>query len=416
MKTVFFTEEELLDIDYSYTNFKTKSTPKSNWRILCDTLNILIRAIVKDILSLPKRKKIKNRHLFVYDTSNELFPVIDIQKRMSNSLFINFTNYKEMRIPQSPGIFLSLLYLPHFFALIKQAENKELLRSGKYHFIDGLYRWWNIYLKIKRPKAIILTNDHLQYHRVLRLAAQKNNILTVYIQHASVTRNFPELDFDLALLEGKDAQHKYMKKRNSVDIRLVGMPKFDKYLPYIRKGEKIKSIGVCVNILDESSRIYSFCEKLREDFPDKTIFLRPHPRDVRKEFYDSLSTRYNLVMSDANKDISFEYLKNVDINIAAESSIHLEAALMNVYPVYFRFSNENRDYYGYQNRGLITEAFSSVKELSKFIETIQDKRPSVRNRAKYYVETVNSEFDGKSAELCINAIKSMSYNNPKKRI
>jgi uncharacterized pyridoxamine 5'-phosphate oxidase family protein len=268
-----------------------------------------------------------------------------------------------------------------------------------------MYIWWVVYLKFQKPKAIIMSNDHVAWHRTLRIAAQKNSIPVVYIQHASVPAKVPKLEFDLSLLEGRDALSKYEKKGISRKVKLVGMMKYDQYHNYINGATAVDAIGFCTNMLDVEEKIYQSVKELHNKFKNKRVILRPHPRDERHELYDRLKEELGIELSNSKIENSFKYLQKVDVNIAAESNIHLEAVLLNVYPFYLKLKDEITDHYGFIKKGLIVDVFESVTDLSNRIKELKDERPNVRNRAKYYVDTVGEEFDGKSVEKVIHALK-----------
>ena len=249
-------------------------------------------------------------------------------------------------------------------------------------------------------------------HRLLKKAAFYNKVPTFYLQHASVVEEFPKLDFDLSLLEGMDALSKYNKKGIDNNVELIGMPKFDRYYNCINSNLVINNIGICTNILESEETLSSFIKELRENFKSMPIFLRPHPADKRLEFYKKLSRQFNLFLSNSQNENSFDFLRKVDLNISGGSSVHLEAVLMNVYPIHYKFNKERYDDYGYLKNGLLLHSFDKVKDVVSHINSIKYNKPNIRNRAKYYVESVNTPYDGKSTEKAIQLIKEHveSYN------
>jgi len=206
------------------------------------------------------------------------------------------------------------------------------------------------------------------------------------------------------LLEGQDALDKYSKKRVNGEVALIGMPKFDKYFPYINMNNSIETIGICTNTLDDVSNIEKLCSILRTSFPTMKIIIRPHPRDPRKQLYQTLIENYKLDFSDSKKENSFEFLTKVDANIAGESSVHLEAALMNVYPIHYKLNNKYFDHYSYIKNGLIQNKFEAPNDLVNFILSIKRNKPNIRNRVKNYVDTVNTQYDGKSTQKAVEII------------
>ncbi|MDD2495675.1 MAG: hypothetical protein PHE29_10850 [Tissierellia bacterium] len=401
------TEEELIDIDYSFsysTEFYGQIKRKNLFQIVMFLLNQLIRQSINDLLFIKRYKSIKNKYVLFYESTNQYNALLPLKKYIAGSEFLCIKGHIDNRLPQSIGILLSLFYLPHFLMVQKNSERRELLLSGCYFLIEGMFNWWLFYLKITKPKAIIFANDHLIWQRTLRKVAQFNNIPTIYLQHASVSENFPRLEFDLALLEGNDSLNKY-EKHVATRTYLIGMPKYDKYLADTNYRKEIQNIGICTNILDNSNIIKNICYGLSNYYKNETVYLRPHPGDTRKEFHIGLCKEFNLVFSDSNKENSFEYLKKIDLNIACDTSLHLEAVLMNVYPIYYNLNNNIYDSYGYLKNGLVQQSFNNLQDLTNFIDSIKNNKPNIRERAKYYVDTVDTPYDGKSTLKAVTIIE-----------
>ncbi|MDD2287408.1 MAG: hypothetical protein PHY55_01100 [Bacteroidales bacterium] len=413
-ETKKLTEDDLLDLDYSFTYYvgpNKRNKAKNIGEIILDIILIFIKEFVKDLFSVFKYKRINDKYVFLYSTTNQYNALAPLKKIVENSVFATFTRFDENRIPRSIGILLSLFYLPNFNTILKRSNNSDLLQRGKYYLIEGLYQWWNFYLHKTKPKAIIMSNDHTVSQRIIKKIAQSEKIPTIYIQHASVTEEFPKLDFDLSLLEGRDALNKYNKKGIDGVYELIGMPKFDQHYSDINTNSEVKSIGICTNHLDNDERIIRLCKELRINFPNTNIHIRPHPEDSRSKLYMKLCKMYNLEYSDSKKVNSFQFFKEIDLNIAGETSIHLEAVLMNVYPVYYQLNSEPYDEYSYLKNKLVNESFDKIQDLYSFIIKIRYNKPNIRGRAKYYIDTVNSIYDGKSTIKAKNIIINFVENH-----
>jgi hypothetical protein len=407
---------DIVDLNYSMSYFSSSSDNLSKPNRINNVYSIslfAIKQVVKDLLCVLKNRNIKDKNLFFYSSVNQYNALSPLHEKIEDSVFVNLSHKTDTRLPMGLGCLISIILAPRFhFILNREYKNKKHVISNNYvdyFFIEGMYLWWSLYLKIKKPKLIIFSNDHLVWHRVLRKAAEINKVPAIYLQHASVTEKFPKLEFDLSLLEGKDAFNKYSKKGISGEVELVGMPKFDKYYSYINKRNKVITIGICVNMLDNETYIEKLCSSIHSSFNYLEIILRPHPRDSRHNFFDLMKKKYNVHLSDSTKENAFKYLKKVDVNIAGESSIHLEAALLNVYPIYFQFNDKRLDHYGYLKNKLVVDVFDNTNELNNFLNNLKNNKPNIRARAKYYINTVNSEYDGKSAELAKNKIININF-------
>ncbi|WP_051360107.1 hypothetical protein [Adhaeribacter aquaticus] len=286
-------------------------------------------------------------------------------------------------------------------------KGKRALRFFDLIFLaTGYYELSLRYLKKYKPNAIIFANDHNTDARALLLAAKKLKIPTIYIQHASVSTSFPPLQFDLSLLEGEDSLNKY-RQCGSIKgaVKLIGMPKADSFLPLKNTGTTIQNLGICANIIDDTQAIKELVEAVSRHFPELTITFRPHPGD-RRDFSFINNINPSIIFSDGKQEQVFDFLIKQDALIAADSSIHLEATMLNILSLYYRFgtSNFTYDYYGFLKQNLI-EAASDIKDLITKLEKYKANRPEVYQRAKYYNAILGSEFEGRSHELALNQIK-----------
>jgi hypothetical protein len=183
------------------------------------------------------------------------------------------------------------------------------------------------------------------------------------------------------------------------------MPKYDEHFRYVNIRMKVESIGVCTNDLDPILRVDQLLGKIRQEFASLPILLRPHPGDTREGMWRNLAGKYDLHFSDSKTELSFDFLKKVDAIIAGDSNIHLEAALMNVIPLYYDFVQAHLDWYGFQRNGLV-QYFSEPSEVCRYLREVAHKKPAVRTKAKLYCATIGTCYDGHSADLAAALIQS----------
>ena len=270
----------------------------------------------------------------------------------------------------------------------------------------GYYELSLRHLRRYRPRAILFANDHNTDPRALLLAAKALHIPTAYIQHASVSTSFPPLSFDLNLLEGQDALDKYRQCGPITgEVRLIGMPKADAFLAHKNLGSTIRHIGICTNTMDELEAIRVLLVVLRDNFPDWLISLRPHPGD-RRDFGFIEAVKGPVQLSDSKTESAFAFLKKQDALIAADSSIHLEATMLNILSIYYRFgkSNFKYDYYGYVEHNLI-EAARDLPALLHVLNLYAQNRPRVYQKASYYNAVIGTAYEGKSHELALRYLQ-----------
>ena len=296
------------------------------------------------------------------------------------------------------NFFYLLFRLPLFISLLVKEKN-----IGRYW--DTAFKGMGKYetalkiLKKYQPQCITFSNDHTLEARALILAAQTLNITTFYIQHACIRSDFPPLRFSHSFLEGQDALNKY-KSSGSVEggVSLIGIPRMDQYIHQKNKHNKIHNIGVCSNLLDDISIIESTLTALIEAFPKIEFTYRPHPIDTR-----SISLPNSVIRSNSKVENPFKFLQKQDLIIAGNTSIHYEAASLNVHPVYFKFGNVNSidDMYGFVANGLVQKA-KDITELIEIISQLYKQKRALCSKAQYYNATLGTENEGKSQLLVVN--------------
>jgi hypothetical protein len=297
--------------------------------------------------------------------------------------------------------------------LYKYFRSQGLLRRSFHYGFDsyllvyGFYIVSRLWLRNVKPAGVVVSNDHGVITRSFTLAAKHMGISTFYLPHASITEKFPPLMFDYAFLDGLDALCKYESCGPSkTKIFLIGIPKLDPYINQLNHRPVVSTIGVCTNKFDAFERVEELCKMLRKSFPDISLFLRPHPGDTRRMEWKGLAENFDIHYSDSRVETSFEFLKGVDVILAGESNILLEAALINVLPIYYDFPRTHMDWYGFQRQGLV-EYVSEIEEVFIIIQKILKNRPDVRIKTKYYCATVDSRYDGQSTELTTKLIKAL---------
>jgi hypothetical protein len=270
-----------------------------------------------------------------------------------------------------------------------------------YYYVAGLW------LRKNKPSLVVLANDHNMPNRVIQVVSKKLNIPTFYLQHGSITNKFPKLNFDYAMLDGVVSLRKYEEAGQSqTKVFLGGMPKMDILIKKTPSNEQrrreIKSIGVCINKLDPTSRIDELIKSLRNYFPEQDIHLRPHPGGDQKKWKQIAEDNY-LDFSNSKHEDPLTFLQKVDVIIAGSSTIILEAIIMNKYAVFYDFAKKGDDPYGYHKWGLVnytSEPFEVIDEL----ENISDEIPRVRDKGIMFCDTLETSMEGRSTELASDLI------------
>lgn len=369
----------------------------------------IFKNLLADFLRLFKKTNIpKGKVWFLALTKNNYDALEETYRQTPNSVLVSFFRFRSTINNETYYYTLRLKFFycfiyPFLWSKYYILHKKKAIRFyDLFYAVNGTYEESLRLLKKTSPKAIVFSNDHLIIARALLLAANDLGIKTYYIQHASVSEYFPPLEFTHSLLEGQDALDKY-KLCGAVEsfIHLVGMPKFDQYSDYINTNKSVKKIGVAFNLNDNLQSVYNFVSELKNR--SINIVIRPHPGDDR-----DLSIFSGFEISNSKEEGSFDFLIKIDAIIAGDSSIHLEAVHVNVYPVYFIFqraTDSRFDYYKFVKNGLV-EYCKTIEEVLFMLDKLKKEKPFVQSRANYYNATLGQKSQINSTELIVKIIEA----------
>ena len=397
-----------------------------------------------------KSSKTKDILIYVGSTNqfNSIEPIIDALKNKKTDFFLSYSQgiFEKNRSPYTNSrlvgfgfniVLMALSFylirgLPLYIQFKKEKRNKELNWHFN-HFLDA-YAFVPYFIELLtevRPSLVVVANDHTVNNRCLRLAAELMGIETLYVQHASVTSNFPPLEFDYALLDGRTAHDIYLnnykdrKEENPrVDVNIANCQVFlsgqkKRVVSRLPVSQSKKNwIGVAVNTLDDFNSVRDILDVLF--LMGKKCILRTHPIQ-NKIFINHLKSFIKdkdwIVWSDSNKEGLSQYFFSISSLISGNTSIHLEAALSGLPTFYYEMSQDvvRPDYYGYVKNGIsykIKDGFS----LSEFELLSKNAESSLRNNSiKRYSETFNTPFqnnEGKlSAEIIIRILNKQTLED-----
>ena len=290
--------------------------------------------------------------------------------------------------------------IPYLFSLIKlyKKSNKDdkaliLKYFTRLWTTYGLYKIAGEMLDKYKGKVLVLANDHNDINRCLIFNALEKGIKTVYVQHASVKRGFPRLDFTYSFLDGKESLEKYLYDgKPKGEVYLSGGVRFDSlYDKIVKRNYETKRIGIAINMLDDFEKIKSLCLFLKNNNYNDLI-LRPHPR------YQHLNSEWliknNISMSNPKEESSFDFISKIDFMISNESAIHLDASIMYCPTVLFNISNNIiLDDYNFVKNNLVKLA-NTEDELLKFIKNPREVMPT-KETLQYYNASSNTHLEGK---------------------
>ncbi len=250
--------------------------------------------------------------------------------------------------------------------------------------------------------SLVIANDHVTHARLLQRAAKRVGIPTYYVQHACITPGYPPLDMDYALLDGEDASRKYAGSGPATaTVYLVGISKLDGRTP-VPDGP-LRRVGICTNVHDSLERTEELLAAIREGMPELEIVFRPRPSGSFTP-WEALARKYQVALSWYDRETATAFLGRLQAVVAGNSSILLEAALLNVSPLYFDFTRNKLDWHGFVANGLC-DYTANPREVTTMLAAWATHRPNARQRARAYSDTLGTSYDGCSGELAASVIR-----------
>jgi len=378
----------------------------------------LVKAALKGRYIVFKNTFIKanSKAVFFVNTINQIACLKPLYAGIGNKIIISDGTYYSKNVPDIALVSLySLLFLPYLLLYLLFStgyKRKSLLaffavyvRSyGYYHYFIELFKKYRDDIELA-----VVSNDHSSYNRAFTFAATRVGIDTLYVQHASVSLQFPPLDFKYAFLNGMDELEKYNAiGSSSAECFLTGMMQFDKYVN--RKKIFSGKIGICI------SRWYNF-DKIVEliGFIAKagisSIVVRAHA-SLSADKLQIINDRYDVEISTQDSENAFDFLKRVDLIISCVSTIILQAAMMKTYPVYYEFAPERDDYidyYGYLKNGVVNKRYTNPQEVVEFLKSFHDLE--YYKNTKHYCSVINTKYEGRSTELARDVYERIINNS-----
>ena len=355
--------------------------------------------------------------LFLAYTNNQREAISLIKNKRNDSEIFGDDKFGDFTFPVYKSYILSLTYYKEISNLYKDSTNYLRLSMSfafhEYWLTYGHFIMLVNFFKNADVKVAVVANDQYLRTRLIAYVCDFICIKSVYIQHASVSLDFPRLIFNFALLEGRDSLDKYLKigKIDSV-VFLLGSSK-EPILDEICTKERVYNIGICFGLIDDVLKVETLILEVLKLYDCGNIFLRPHPRESREDFIHEMLSKYNIGFSDSKIEQTSKFFKKVECIIASESNIHLEAVLQNIHSIYYQLTENERqkyDVYGFISAKLIID-YTDVHLLKEILFKLKKKKPNVRSNARYYNDTIGTEFEGQSDILYNEVISYIKTEN-----
>lgn len=170
-------------------------------------------------------------------------------------------------------------------------------------------------------------------------------------------------------------------------------------------------VGVALNNLDSAKAGVEFINNLTNN--GLNVRLRWHPgqppRDI-EQYREAFANSKRVTLSNPREEPISDFLERIEWLIAGNSSIHLEAALAGVKPVYYELEPaDDPDYYGYVKHGLARSAITYA-EILELIESTNVKYYPSTEAVKYYSSTYLTEWESREGELVVECLQRISVD------
>lgn len=372
-------------------------------------LNFVLKFIYSLLFFRRKFKPYKEQvNVLVYGPSvnnrNTLMPIVE---RLGNKGIAAFLDQKSLPLWK-----LYWYALPHIGELITEIlkssqEERKLFKLffPKFWRMYGCERFAEEFMVFYNPKVVVMANDHLELNRAILNACKERNIKTLYAQHATVGYDFPPLAFTYSFLDGLDALRKYEDIGNIAgNVYLSGGVRFDR-IPRQHNSAINNSVGVAINLVDDTEKIKDVIIGLKGSFPGKNIILRPHPQ-MPVVNWRTWCDSNDIDFSSSHNETSFEFINRTDLVISNQCSIHLDSALCHKPSVVYNLSNNQPDdVYGFVKNGLVKQ----MEDMYALVEFIKNLSNYVINEdaVKYYNYAYSTKHEGRVADIIVDLIESI---------
>ena len=339
-------------------------------------------------------------------TGNNLRVVKPIQEKLDRrTIVFDFKN-----LPFRRNEFYAMLYSPLvFWNYLMETGYMKKVYASEFMSFCRTYGWYigaNKILKRIKPQILVVSNDHIYFQRTFFRVAQTLGIKTVYVQHASVSENFPPLEFDYAFLDGQESLDKYTfnNKICKSKIFFLGNPRFDIIKAYNFEHCVFNNkCGIAINTVDLPDKITDLIRRLYIEIKNIKITLRAHPGSDEK-FWKNFSNKNNCSFSNAKIENPFLFIAQNDFFISGESSFHLDVALTGKMSFYYNFTGKTIiDVYGYLKSGLTKVLPDNLTLIEYYINNCKGRTQLLQ----YYASNYGTSDWGKSATLIASKLEEL---------
>ena len=328
-------------------------------------------------LRFPSTKCLKPI-LALYEYQNEKRQLDFLERIAGNSL---------IEIRKCSGVYFCTNFFNTIPFILLTKISFFLMLAKKYDFLVGCRTSSALFyfvaskriLKRNKIQATIVSSDTNPYAMGLTWAAKSMRLKTLYINHGHIPEGPPRLFFDYAFLDGNALLDVY-KRTSPTSTKVIFKGCEGDYRPLNLSALKNDSIriGVFQSLITDTDLFLNIINQLRSKSFVKSILVRLHPNLVirNKKIVKKISQMKDVQLSYANELATCD-LKNCDLVIAGNSSVHLTSLKFGVPSIYLnQIDIVPHDFYLLLKNNIIPY-FDSVDEidLDKVIDFFNENWP-----------------------------------------
>lgn len=339
--------------------------------------------------------------------------------------WLDTSNEFEKKIRFTPKVVTVafFLFFIRSFRLYKRLKSEKLLDSVTLYFdrFCSVYFYVPYYIDLLNrvePKYILMSNDHSPANRALLYVAKLKGVKTVYLQHASVTKLFPPLEFDYSFLDGKGAYTNYKEIQSNENGIAANIFK-NKYI-FLSGQKKIASrknknnsftynnCGVGFTHLDSNEFIIKVINCLLNVFEKCFVRLHPSHSYIAQKQLRSFFKNDNVMFTTGKDELLIIFISHIDVFFGSNTSLHLEIALSGIRSFYLE--NEifkGIDPFGYKESGLVIPILLSDINTGYILRTGLLQKKNEIDAVKDFSATYNTSWFGREGELVFSVLEDI---------
>lgn len=220
------------------------------------------------------------------------------------------------------------------------------------------YIIWADLFKYKHLKHIVVANDHNPQQLILLQIGKDIGICTTYVQHAPISKFFPALNCNIAVLDDVDTAKIYLKnKRMSCDFVFV-IDRLERSVSNRRYKKYDYRIGLALGYFYNTNFVADLINEILNSSTTIDILLRPHPRTAAKDLL-RFKGFPRVKIEEPGRSVD-EFTENISLLFVGNSGVAFECVKKDVIVYYLDGLDDiYRDYYGWVESGLVLEVHES---------------------------------------------------------